>query len=260
MSKKYNVPSQILGDQAQRIADLYRSDIEGHRAALTGIGVTGDVIEDVETLGQAVLDFEVQQEVLKAEYAFKRAGSTGATRAIIDWRDKQVMPRVKLAFAKSPSLSFFRPGKLRSQRTASVLREARLLVLAIRKFAGEPEPTRRGVDEDLAAAGEELIRRAEINDAEAAQALAAQRAATRRLYKAEERLSSLLGEIERATVTVFPADSTAHDRYRLNRIRNYVAVQHGKSASSAKTQTNTFSNSAPLIEPAPNAQEPVITA
>ena len=51
MSKRFQVPSHILGDQAVRLASLYRNDTGDNRDALAEIGITDESIGEVEGLG-----------------------------------------------------------------------------------------------------------------------------------------------------------------------------------------------------------------
>jgi hypothetical protein len=238
MSRRFKVPTQVLGDQALKTASLYRDDTEDNRAALAGIGVTQAVIGDVEGLGREVLDFETKQEMMKAETALAKSASVSATRAVIDWRGIDLLPRVQIALKDDSRIAFFRPGKLRSTRASAVIREARLSVDTIRKFVDDPKLALRGVTEELAKKGESLIDRAEVEDARAAQATAAQVIATQDLRKKEATLGSLLQEIERAAAAVFPADSAELNRYRLKVIRNYISTHKstGSSLEAAKSE------------------------
>jgi hypothetical protein len=126
-------------------------------------------------------------------------------------------------------LRHFRPGKLRSVRPATVIREGRLLVDAIKRFSSEPEMQKRGLTMEMANKGEDLIQKAVKEDTEAAVAHSAQLDATDRVYDLEDRLDDILAEIERCAAVVFEPDSAALKRYRLNEIRNYIAQMHGQS-------------------------------
>ncbi len=260
MSKKYPVPSQILGDQALTTTGLYRDDTEESLMALAGIGITAGVIEDTERLGRAVLDSETRQEILKAENSFQRNASISATRAVIVWRDNEVMPRVRLALGGDPRIKFFRPGKLRSKRTASVLREARLLVVAMERFVDDLEMQRRGITEELARKGGDLIRRAEVEDAEAVLANASQLAATKELRNLEKLLDARLVEIERGAAAIFPANSSQQDRYRMKRIRNYLAIQRSKNLAGDVVDSESDEAESLLLNPTPKVGDKVATA
>jgi hypothetical protein len=223
MGNAYNVPSQILGDQGVKVAALYRADSAANRALLDGVGVPAAVFDEAESLGRTLLDEESSQEMFKADALVQKNEAVFAVSAVMAWRSDDVLPRVKLAFGGDRRYRFFRAGQLKSVRTATVLREAKLLVGAIRKFAGEAELARRGVGEAMALRGEALIAAAEKEDVEAAQASAAQIAVSENVYALEDKLDDVLAEIERSAAVVFKADSADLARYRMNEIRDYAA-------------------------------------
>jgi hypothetical protein len=113
-----------------------------------------------------------------------------------------------------------------STRAATVIREGRLLVSAIERFKDEPKVQKRGINQALADEGRALVAAAEKEDTEATEALATQRDVSERVYDIEDQLDDLLAKIERCAATVFPADSAALKRYRLNEIREYIAQMH----------------------------------
>ena len=222
MNKRFNVPSQILGDQGKYITEVYRTDTEENRQLLENIGITGDWVDEVEELSQLVMVSDDAQETLKTTTLIKRKEATAATQSLIAWR-KDVLARVKLAFGEDPRIEYFRPGRLRSQRIAHVAREARLIVASIKRFSNATAMVARGVDDSLAEQGEERLAAAETADSQTAQALADQKRATRELCTAEARLGKLLSELERCAASVFPTESAGRSRYRMNRIRTYIA-------------------------------------
>lgn len=241
MYKKFKVPTQVLGDQAIKTAVLYREDTQGNREALAGIGVTENLIDDAEALGRDVLDLETRQEMVKTEASLAKSASVSATQAVVEWRNREVLPRARIALDGDSRMAFFRSGKLRSSRASAVIREGRITVDTIRLLADDPKLALRGVDEALAKRGEDLIALAEAEDAKAAQAVATQVVATRTLRKKEEALGAILKEVERAAAAVFPADSAGLDRYRLKVVRNYIAVHTNTNAASESAEAHAAS-------------------
>jgi hypothetical protein len=214
MSNAYHVPTQILASQAKTTSKLYQEDSEENRKTLEGIGVTGLLFSETVALATALDD---QNE------------ATEANRKLISWRKDSVMPRVKIALDGDTRLRHFRPGQLRSHRPASVIREGKLLVAAILRFADDPKLQKRGVTRELAEMGRTFVAEAEKEDVDAAAAMAVRNEITEKVYDLEDKLDDRLAEIERCAAAVFPEGSAARKRYRLNEIRNYIAQMHNQS-------------------------------
>lgn len=231
MGNSYQVPSQILSDQGKKTADLYFQDSTENHALLAGIGLKKEKFEAVKSLSKELDEVEGSQEAVKMAALTEQNEATEAVRAVADWRNVRVIPRAKVAFADDRRLRHFRLGKLQSTRAATVIREGRLLADAIERFQNEPESQVRGLTQDLADEGRKLVTAAEKEDSEAAAAAAKQQDVSERVYEIEDRLDDLLAEIERCAAAVFPADSAALKRYRLNKIRGYIAQMHNPGGS-----------------------------
>ena len=228
MGNAYNVPTHILTSQARATAKLYDEDSEENRNALAGIGIGAAEITPMLPLADEIDAIEGTQEAVKNQRLTEQNEATEAVQGVVSWRNVEVLPRAKLALKGDRRLRHFRPGKLRSVRTATVIREGRLLVDAIERFKGEPAMQKRGVNTALADKGRMLIQVAEKEDTEAAAAVAHQRDVTERVYELEDRLDDLLADIEQSAAAVFPEGSAARKRYRLNVIREYIAEMHNR--------------------------------
>ena len=228
MTNIYQVPTQILSDQAKKSAGLYRQDSPENKEMLFGIGLTQAKFEDVDKIADEMVELEGGQEGAKSDAEVEQIEATEAVAAIIAWRSKKVIPRARIAFADDKRLRHYRPGKLRSKRAATVLREGRLLVNAILKLCSEPLAIARGLTAALADEGAALVAKAEAEDQEAVDALAYQIDNTEALDELEDQLDDKLAEIERCAKAVFEEGSAARKRYRLNEIRNYIAVMHDR--------------------------------
>ena len=244
MSNAYHVPTQILTSQAKITAKLYEEDSEENRQKLAGIGIIEQQVDTMVTLAEQIDAIEGSQEAVKNSTQTEVNEATAATRAIIDWRNIDVLPRVKIAFKGNRKLRHFRPGKLKSVRAATVIREGRLLADAIERFRDDPEMVKRGVTMTLAEKGRALLKAAEKEDGEAAAAVANQRVITEQVYEMEDQLDDILAEIERCAAAVFPPESATLKRYRLNVIREYITVMHNQS------------NSDDIIDPTVEAEVP----
>ena len=226
MKNMYQVPTQILTNQAQKSHELYTQDSSENKGLLSGIGLNQAKFEDVKNIADEMVDLEGAQEGAKADSEVEKIEATEATAAIIAWRSKKVIPRARIAFADDKRLRHYRPGKMRTTRAATVVREGKLLVDAIRRFESEPLAMARGLTTALADEGAALIDKAETEDLEAAAAHMHQLDNTEALYELEDQLDDKLAEIERCAKAVFEEGSAARKRYRLNEVRNYIAVMH----------------------------------
>jgi hypothetical protein len=245
MTNIYQVPTQILADQAKKTAELYRQDNAENKAALSGIGLGPVKFDDIDTIADQISRFEGVQESAAAQAQTEQLEATEAMQAIISWRSQKVIPRARIAFGDDKRLRHYRPGQLRSVRAATVVREGKLLVDAIRRFADTPEALARGLNSALADEGAALIDVAETEDLQAAAAHMHQLDNTEALYELEDQLDDKLAEIERCAKAVFPEESAARKRYRLNEIRNYIAVMHDQGTDDT-AEVNT-------PDPAPDA-------
>ena len=231
MGNSYQVPSQVLSGQGKKTADLYFQDSAENHALLDGIGLKKEKFEAVRSLSVELDQVEGSQEAVKLAALTEQNEATAAVRAVADWRSIRVIPRAKVAFGDDRRLRHFRLGKLQSTRAATVIREGRLLADAIERFINEPETQERGLNQALADEGRALVAAAEKEDSEAAAAVAKQREVSERVYEIEDQLDDLLAEIEHCAAAVFPADSAALKRYRLNDIREYIAQMRNRGGS-----------------------------
>ncbi len=235
MANMYQVPTQILASQAKKTAELHRNDSPENHALLDGIGITGEVFAQADELGTKIMELEDSQEGVKADAATDKMEAAEAVAAVAAWRTKKVLPRARIALTGDKRLRHFRSGRLRSTRAATVIREGKLLVGAIRRFASDPEMVRRGLNEAMAVEGDKLIAGAEAEDLEAATAHMTQLDVSEELYELEDKLDDILSDIERCARAVFEPESAALKRYRMNEIRNYIAVMHDKGGDDSAT-------------------------
>jgi hypothetical protein len=249
MSNAYHVPTTILADQARKTFELYKQDNDENRSLLSSIGLNEADFEKIDNLGAQIMEIEGAQEEVKADSELEQLEASEAIQELIDWRGKKLLPRVKIAFVGDKRLRHFRPGKLRSLRPATVVRECKLLVDAILRFSKEPEMVLRGITEEMANEGKMLIEKAEKEDLEAAAAHMHQIDTTEKLYDLEDELDDLLSDVEKCAAAIFDEESAALKRYRMNEIRNYIAVMH--NSGSDKTATADVPDPAPATQPAP---------
>ena len=236
----YNVPSNLIADQGIKISELYKADNAENHAKLASIGLKAASFDKIGVLGHKLADLEQDQEEHKAEAKVEQAQATQAATEALEWRNEEVIPRAKLVFHDDPRLSYFRPGALRSRRAASIDREVRILIDTIRDFAHLPETQEVGLDTALADKGQTLLDALRTQDMEYVKADAERSAATATLRELEAELSSLLASVEQRAAIVLKRGSADLRRYRMNEIRNYVAMQH-KAGTEATDPTVSIS-------------------
>jgi len=236
----YNVPSNLIADQGIKISELYKADNEENKAKLASIGLKKDSFDKIGVLGHKLAELEQDQEAHKAEARVEQAQASEAAQKALEWRNEEVIPRAKLVFQNDPRLSYFRPGSLRSQRASAVDREVRILIDTIRDFAHLPEAKEVSLDAALADKGQALLDALRSQDMEYVKADAERSVATATLREAEAELSGLLASVEQRAAIVFKRGSADLRRYRMNEIRNYVAMQH-KGGSEAVDPTASVS-------------------
>jgi hypothetical protein len=202
-------------------------------------------MREAKEISAELSDVEASQEGIKSDAEVQKTEATAAVQALMTWRNKGVLPRAKIALDGDTRLRHFRPGKMRSVRSATVIREGRLLVDAIKRFADDPKMLKRGLTLKMAEQGEALIKTAIKEDTEAAVAHNVQLDVTDRVYELEDRLDDILAEVETCAAAVFEPESAALKRYRLNEIRNYIAQMHGQSKPADPTAEVQVPDAAP---------------
>ena len=68
MTNIYQVPTQILSDQAKKSAGLYRQDSPENKEMLSGIGLNQSKFEDVKNIADEMVDLEGGQEGSKQKF------------------------------------------------------------------------------------------------------------------------------------------------------------------------------------------------
>src|SRR5690606_15813205 len=94
---------------------------------------------EIGEYAQALLDLEISQEERKIATQKESAEATAAVQDVLAWRLDDVLSRARVVFEDDPRLIHFRTGKLRSHRPSAVGREARLVLVAVKRFMNLPE-------------------------------------------------------------------------------------------------------------------------
>lgn len=247
----YRGPTELIAAQGSVMHSLYKEDSDENKQTLATVGLTEEHFEQLGKKSAELLDLEIVQEERKQSAAQEQAEASAATQAVLNWRKDEVIPRARLIFEDDPRFVHFRSGKLRSYRPASVIREGRLLVSGVKRFAHLPESKAIGLDEALAARGEELLAALVKEDTEGELAIALQKETTDQLRDLELEVSQLIAEVEKRVVIAFPTGHPARRRYRANELREYVARQKGRGGKDPTVGVD-------VDDPAPDADlEPV---
>lgn len=227
----YLVPTDVLADQGAKVFALYVEDSSNHKQRLEAAGLPEETFQTVKDYAEELLDLEITQEERKMAASRERAEASAAVKDVLRWRLDDVLSRARVIFDDDPRLVHFRSGQLRSQRPSAVVREARLLIEALKRFRGLPEAKAIGLDRSILEKGQALLENLVKEDTEDEVARALQIQTTAELREKELELSNLLANIEKRAPIAFPSDHPGRRRYRMNEIRQYVSYQRGPSAT-----------------------------
>ncbi len=231
----FEVPTNVLLEQGRATLGLLEADdtLRG-RQALTSIRF--DVTGFIDNLRGAIAEGEVaeaEQERAKALVTREHQEDRSLAEAGFRWilrlqaRVRRYLVASKKASDAEDLRGVFRFGKLRRARARGVLYELRILIPEAEEQQQTLAPF--GLDEAFIEEGRNLLVALGAERSETTAAIAKRNQLTRKVQAAEERLSSLLSQLEQADHTAaletpdarrwFPLDVIASEVGRVNAAR-----------------------------------------